>query len=259
MRLFSFVALLLLAPASAATTTPQDFGDFAYQQKLGNQLPLQTRFRDEAGEEMALGKFMAGKPLILALGYFHCPNLCGVVRADLLDALGKTGMTGGRDYSLVALSIDPAETSADAEATRADDLSRYDAPGAEQGWHFLTGSPEAVQAVADAVGFRDRFDPQLKQFLHPAGIVFVTPHGIVSSYILGINYLPADVRLGVTRADLGSVASLALPVLLLCYHYDSTTGRYTLAIMKLVRLAGVITAVTLGGTLFLAFRGERRA
>ena len=104
-------------------------------------------------------------------------------------------MTAGRDYSLVALSIDPAETSADAAAAKADDLQRYPAPGAVQNWHFLTGTADAVQAVADAVGFHDRFDPELKQFVHPAGIVFATPAGVVSSYLLGVGYQPGDVRL----------------------------------------------------------------
>jgi protein SCO1/2 len=156
------------------------------------------------------------------------------------------------------LSIDPSETSADAAAAKAEDMSRYPAPDAAQGWHFLTGPADAVQAVADAVGFRDRFDPELKQFVHPAGILFATRAGIVSSYLLGVGYQPADMRLAVTRADRGTVAEAALPILLLCYHYDPTTGRYTLAIMKLLRLAAGITVITLGGTLFLAFRRGRR-
>ena len=129
--------------------------------------------------------------------------------------------------------------------------------GQRENWHFLTGRADAVQAVADAIGFHDRFDPEFKQFVHPVGIVFATPAGIVSSYLLGVGYRPGDVRLGVTRARLGSVAAAALPVLLLCYHFDPATGRYTLAILKLLRLAGVITALTVAGTLFLAFRRDR--
>jgi len=258
MMLRFVIALLLLAPKLAVATPPPDLGDFAYQQKPGSQLPMQAVFRDEAGRSVKFLNLLHGKPLILALVYFHCPNLCGVVRADLFNALGKTGMTAGHDYSLVALSIDPSETSADARMTKADDLSHFGAPGAKQGWHFLTGSAAAVQSVADAVGFRDRYDPKLKQFLHPAGIVFATPTGVVSSYLLGVGYAPGDVRLGVTRAKTGTIAAAALPVLLLCFHYDPQTGRYTLVVMKLVRLAGLITVVTIAGTLFLAFRRERR-
>jgi len=257
MRLRLLMLLLIAVPRVAFGASMPDFSGLAYEQKLGSQLPLQEAFRDEAGRSMRLSDLLGGKPLILVLGYFHCPNLCSVVRADLFDALHASGMTAGRDYALVALSVDPSETSADATAVKADDLQRYAVPGAEQNWHFLTGTAEAVEAVAQAVGFHDRFDPELKQFLHPVGIVFATPAGVVSSYLLGVGYQPGDVRLGVTRAELGSIAAAALPVLLLCYHYDSTTGRYTLAIMKLLRLAAVITALTVAGTLFLAFRRDR--
>jgi len=250
-------ALLFLLAAPAVAAPAPDLRGFAYQQKPGSQLPLDAAFRDESGRDVRLGEISGGRPLILALVYFNCPNLCGIVRTDLFDALSKTGMTAGRDYALVALSIDPSETPHDAKAAKKDDIARYPLPGADAHWHFITGSPEAVQAVADAVGFRDKFDPQLKQFIHPAGIVFVTPKGVVSSYLLGVGYAPGDVRLGVTHAEIGSIAAAALPVLLLCYHYDPQTGHYTLAIMKLLRLAAAITVLTIGGTLYLAFRRER--
>jgi protein SCO1/2 len=257
MRLRLLILLLIAAPRIALGASMPDFSGLAYEQKLGNQIPLQDVFRDEAGRSVRLSDLLGGKPLILALGYFHCPNLCSVVRADLFDALHHSGMTAGRDYSLVALSIDPSETGADANTAKADDLQRYPAPGAVQNWHFLTGTPDAIQRVADAVGFHDRFDPELKQFVHPVGIVFATPAGVVSSYLLGVGYQPGDVRLGVTRAQWGSIAAAALPVLLLCYHFDPTTGRYTLAILKLLDLAAGITVATLAGTLFLAFRRDR--
>ncbi|MFZ3350392.1 MAG: hypothetical protein WA268_05930 [Xanthobacteraceae bacterium] len=255
--LLPWLALALTA-ATAAAAPPPDLDGFAYRQRLGNQLPLETVFRDETGRTAPLRNLLGGKPAVLALVYFHCPNLCGIVRSDLFDALAKTGMIAGRDYTLIALSIDPSETVADAKAAKADDLSRYPLPGGQQASHFLTGSADSVRAITDAVGFRDRYDPELKQFLHPAGIVFTTPKGVVSSYLLGVGYQPGDVRLGVTRANLGSIASAALPVLLLCFHFDPQTGRYTLAIMKLLQLAGLITVVTIAGTLFLAFRRDGR-
>jgi protein SCO1/2 len=257
MTLRLLILLLIAAPRIALAASLPDFSGLSYEQKLGAQLPLQETFRDETGGIVHLSDLLGGKPLILALGYFHCPSLCSVVRADLFDALHASGMEAGRDYALIALSIDSSETSADAASAKADDLQRYPAPGAERNWHFLTGAPAAVRAVADAVGFHDRFDPALKQYLHPVGIVFATPAGAVSSYLLGVGYRPGDVRLGVTRARLGSFAAAALPVLLLCYHFDPATGRYTLAILKLLNLAAAITVVTLGGALFLAFRRDR--
>ncbi len=251
------IALLLAAPGIAAAASIPDYSGLTYEQRLGNQVPMEAVLRDDDGASVRLSRLAGGRPLILVLGYFHCPNLCGVVRADLFDALHATGMQAGRDYTLAALSIDPAETSSDAAQAKADDLHRYGVPGAERNWHFLTGAGPEIESIAEAVGFRDRFDAQLKQFVHPVGTVFLTPGGIVSSYLLGVGYQPADVRLGVTRADQGSIAAAVLPVLLLCYHYDGATGRYTLSILKLLRLAAALTVLTVGTMLFLAFRRER--
>jgi protein SCO1 len=259
MTVLRVALLLVLWTITAHAAVQPDLRDFAYQQKPGAQLPSGETFRDATGREVRIADLLRGKPAILALGYFSCPNLCGVVRADLYNALAQTGMIAGRDYTLIALSIDPAETSSDAAKAKAADTAQYPLPGAAQNWHFLTGAAADVRAVSDAVGFRDRFDSRLKQFLHPAGIVFVTPGGVVSSYLLGVGYAAQDVRLGVTRASTGSIAARALPVLLLCFHFDPTTGRYTLAILKLLKLGAGLTVLVIGGTLFLAFRRERRA
>jgi protein SCO1 len=254
----SRVLLFLLLVTTAAASAAPDLSGIAYTQRLGNALPIDSVLTDERGSQIRLSQLMNGKPLVLALGYFHCPSLCGVVRADLFHALGNSDVVGGRDYNLVSLSIDPSETPQDAATTKAEDLQRFPAKGAAEGWHFLTASNTTVRAIADAVGFKDRFDPKLKQFLHPSGIVFITPKGVVSSYLLGVGYNPNDVRLAITRAAAGTLQATALPILLLCYDYDEHTGQYSLAILKLMRLAGIITVLAVGVTLFLAFRRERR-
>ena len=257
--LLSAALLMALALAPKGIASPPKFDGIAYTQRTGNTLPQHGTFLDERGAVVSLSGLTRGQPLILVLGYFHCPNLCGIVRADLFHALQKTNLVAGRDYELVTLSIDPAETAHDAITAKAQDIARFPAAGAQEGWHFLTGRPTAVQAIANAVGFGNRADPQRNQFLHPTGVVFVTPAGVISSYLLGVGYAPADVRLAVTRAERGTVQAAALPILLLCYDYDASTGHYSLAIMKLLRLAGVITVLTLGTTLFLAFRRSRSA
>jgi protein SCO1/2 len=256
-RWLTLVLLMFLAPSAVGASPMPDLRAFAYEQKLGNALPLQSIFREADGRDIRLVDVIGGRPLILALAYFRCPNLCGVVRADLFEALAKSGMVAGADYSLVVLSIDPEETDADAQAAMWRDLAGFDPPGTQAGWHYLTGTPGALQAIEDAVGFHSRLDPGLRQFMHPAGLVFATPSGLVSSYLLGVGYQPADVRLAVARAGQSGIAGATLPVLLLCFHYDPTTGRYSLAVMKLLRLGAVLTALTVAGTLFLAFRRER--
>jgi protein SCO1/2 len=258
-RLLPRIAWLLSVAlmCSAAPASPPDLRGITYSQRMGNVLPSSTTFLDERGLPVRLAEVTQGKPLILALGYFHCPSLCGVVRADLFQALGKTDLVGGRDYQLIDLSIDPRESPRDAAITKTQDMMRFPVTGAAAGWHFLTGQAATVRTIAAAVGFQERWDPQLKQYLHPTGIVFVTPAGVISSYLLGVGYSPSDVRLGVTRAAHGTVQAAALPILLLCYDYDESTGRYTLGIMKMLRLAAALTVLVLGVTLYLAFRRDK--
>ena len=229
-----------------------DLSVFAYDQRIGNQVPLATTFTDQDGRTVSLRQAIGQRPAILALGYFKCPNLCGLVRNDLMQALSR--LEPNQDDSLIVLSIDPAETSADAHAAFLADAVRFDGPNR----HYLTGSTTAIQAVTEAIGFHSRFDNETKQFLHPAGIVFLARTGIVSSYLLGVGYQPSDVGLGITRAANG-VTARALPILLLCFHYDPTTGRYTLAVMRVLQLGAAVTILAVGGTIFLALRRERRA
>jgi protein SCO1/2 len=191
------------------------------------------------------------------LGYLHCPNLCGLVRDDVFHALSQSGLRPDQ-YSLIVLSIDPAETSQDAATAKREDLARYPLPGASTAWHYLTGPASSLHQIAEAVGFRYRYDPLLKQFLHPAGLVFLAPTGRISGYLLGVGYSPGDLALGVTRASSGGIERAATPILLLCFHFDPTTGRYTLAITKVLQLAGLLTVLTVGTLIVLAFRGERR-
>jgi protein SCO1/2 len=250
MILFAFLLMLLCGQHAQAAT---DFSTFAYDQHPGAQLPLTAPFRDASGQDMTLGQALAYRPAILALGYFHCPNLCGLVRDDLMHALSS--LNGPAKYSLVVLSIDPSETPADASSAQQADIARFE-PVTDG--HYLTGSAQAVRAVTDAVGFRARFDAGHKQFLHPAGLVFVTRTGIVSSYLLGLGYKPSDVGLGITRAENG-VTARALPILLLCFHYDPATGRYTMAILRVLELGAAIIVMVVAGTVILALRRERRS
>jgi len=254
-------ALLMLA--ATLTARAEDQGDYAFVQNPGAVVPADAVLTEADGRHLRFGDLYGKRPIILALGYFHCPSLCSVVRDDMLEALSHAGMEAGVDYDLAVLSIDPAETRADAAAAEADDAERYPGAagggkGAPMGWHFLVGDAGALAAVTGAVGFKSRYDVHLKQFLHPAGLVVLTPEGRVSGYVLGAGYHAGDLRAAVTVASAGGIAKAALPLLLICFHFDAATGRYTLAVMKVLRLAGIVTVAVIGTVLLLAFRGERR-
>jgi protein SCO1/2 len=247
------IALLLMLLCGPHARAASDVSTFAYDQQPGALLPLTSRFKNASGKETTLGQALAHRPTILALGYFHCPNLCGLVRDDLMNALSR--LDAPADYSLVVLSIDPSERPSDARSAQQADAARFE-PVLQA--HYLTGSASAVRSVTDAVGFRARFDAANKQFLHPAGLVFLTSSGTVSGYLLGLGYKPSDVGLGITRAANG-VTARAMPILLLCFDYDRATGRYTLAILRVLQLGAAVTVMVVAGTVMLALRRERRS
>jgi protein SCO1 len=256
--LFLALGFLLLAAEAHAQPAPDTSG-IGYRPQLGRSLPLDAAFTEQDGQNIALGDIVVGRPTILALGYYACPALCGVIRDDLLTALGRGGLSTPADYQVVFVSIDPHETTADAHKAWSDDRARYPTPGSGDGWHFLTGVSASVAAVERAVGYYSRYDVGLKQFIHPAGIVVLTPRGAVSGYVLGIGYQPGDLRAAIIRASSGGVERTVQPVLLLCFHFDPTTGRYSFAIMKVLRLTGLLTVLTLFVVLFILRRREGRA
>lgn len=247
------VILLLLLPV-AAYPAP-DLSGFAFRQNQGAQVPMDAHFTEADGKPVQLQDVLGTRPAILALGYFHCPNLCGVVRGDLMNALVESGL---RDYTLIVMSIDPREKPRDARDAMTQEKARYDPPDAEGGWHYLTGAADQISRVEHAVGFKAQYDEALQQFIHPAGLVFLTPRGRVSGYLLGVGYKPGDLQAGVTRARSGGLEKAALPVLLLCFHYNKTTGRYSLAVMRLVSIGAGLTVLVVGGMIGLAVRQERR-
>lgn len=212
--------------------------------------------RDDDGKVLRLSEIIDGRPLVLTLGYFRCAALCGVMRANLLLALERAHLVAGRDFSFATVGVDPAATPNDAAAIKSKELVAHPT-FRPQDFHFITGDPDAVASLAEAVGFKSRALRE-DSFAHPLGVVVVSPSGIVSSYLLGISYPPDDLRLAIRRAAAGEVAPAASPILLLCYDFDAATGRYTFAIMKFLRLLSAATAAIALMALARVALGERR-
>lgn len=251
------VALVLAALLLIAAAPAEDPSWFDWQQHPGAQLPLNATVKDETGQMRPLGQLFHQVPVILHLGYFTCPSLCGIVRGNLFDALEKTELKAGQDFEIASLSIDAQEKPADASAAKARDLAAW--PGlSSAGLHYYTATQNTIDAVTAATGFHANFDQNYKQFQHPTGLVLLTGSGAISSYLLGIGYPAGDLRAGLIRARSGGIAKAALPILLLCFHYDASTGRYTLVIMKLLRLMGGLTILTIVGTFVVLNRHRPR-
>lgn len=250
-RWFSFMligwfAVVLLTPAAALAQggKPNPADGVAFEQRMGEQVPLDAAFVDEQGGAVRLGQFFtAGQPVILVMSYYECPMLCSFVREGVLAALQQVPLTAGRDFQVVNISIDPLETPMMAAGVKTLTLQRYARTGAENGWHFLTGSEEQIRRVANAIGFKYVYDETIDQYAHAAGIVVLTPEGKTARYFFGIEFNVSDVRLGIVEASAGKVGNPIDQILLLCYQYNPITGSYTPTIMTILRVAGVLTVI----------------
>lgn len=245
---------------STGNGMPDALQKVGIDQKLGDQLPLDTVFKDENGNEVKLGDYFDhGKPVILALVYYECPMLCNEVLNGLTGSLKGITFDAGKDFDVLAVSFDARENQKPNLALnkKASYTARYDRPGTENGWHFLTGSQDSIDKLTRAVGFKYEWDEKSNQFAHVGGIMMTTPQGKLSRYFYGIDYAPKDVKFGIMESAENKVGNPAEQLLLYCYHYDPATGKYGLAILRVIRLTAVATLIGLGSMFFVFWRKNK--
>jgi protein SCO1/2 len=246
-------------PGKAATEKIPMLRDVGIDQtKLNNHVPFDATFVDEAGREVTFGQYFGTRPVVLVLAYYECPMLCTQVLNGSVGSLEALTFNPGKEYDVVVVSFDPGETPAMAARKRESWIKRLGRPGTEAGVHFLTGRPESIAALTQAVGFKYAYDQAIDQYAHPAVMTILTKDGRVSRYLFGIEFAPVDVRLALVAAADNKIGSVIDQVLLFCYHYDPETGSYGFAIMTIVRAAGILTVLAIAMSIFLTLRRDRR-
>ena len=266
--IMAWVGLAVAGVACAGTRTmpgeepshdpirPEALNRAGFDQKLNAQLPLDVEFRNEAGATVKLGDYFGQKPVLLNLAYFNCPMLCTLVINGVVESARSLAFTPGQEYEIVTISFDAREGHELAAAKKANYLKDLQRPGAEQGWHFLTGDEASIKAVTDAVGFRFAWDEKSKEFAHASGIMVATPSGRLSHYLYGVVYPPRDLRLALVEASAGRIGSPVDQLMLFCFHYDPVAGKFSAAVMRLVQAGCIVTVLAMGSFLVLMFRRE---
>jgi len=272
----SWIAALIITAAFSATAEAQRYGvgegysiqpaglppviqGIKIDQNLNAQVPLELTFKDDTGKTVRLGQYFGQKPVVLALVYYDCPGLCDLVLMGLEEAMQKTSLTLGKDFQVVTVSFSPQETWQLAAAKKANYIEKLKNPQeGKQYWHFLTGQDDQIVPLAKTVGFHYRYDPATKLYAHASGIMVLTPEGKVSRYLYGIQYNPRDLRLGLVEAAGEKIGSPVDEVLLFCYHYDPTKGKYGLVISNVLRVFGSATLFALVAFVFIMVRRDKR-
>ena len=243
-------------PTMPSSQVPTALSKVSFEQHLNEQLPLDLPFKDETGRTVKLGEYFGRKPVVLAFVYYECPMLCTQVLNGLESSLRVLNETVGKEFDVVTVSFDPAETPVLAMGKKKAYLERYKRPEAEQGWHFLTGDQASIDALTQAAGFNYAWDEASQQFAHASGIIVTTPAGKVSRYFFGIDYAPRDVKFALIESSHEKIGTLADRLLLYCYHYDPATGSYGFVAMRAVRIGGAATILALVGFVFVSLRRE---
>jgi protein SCO1/2 len=240
-------------------------------QRLGASLPLAAPFTDSEGRAVRLGDEFdavpsggaAPRPVILVLGYFHCPQLCGLAMQGVLEAAHATGLPATA-WRVVFASIDPQDTPADAAARRRVELAyarfvQGEGAAPLPSIDLLIGPPSSLAALAGSIG--ERYVPTRgtdARFAHPAGIVVVTPGGRVSRYLMGVRYDAGELRAALVEAAGGRIGTFTDRLALLCAHLDLAVGLWSGAVLDLVRIVGVVTMLLLVLLVLRLARGRPR-
>lgn len=239
---------------------PKVLNEVGIEQKLNEQIPLDTEFKDENGKTVKIGDYFGKRPVVLALVYYECPMLCSEVLNGLTGSLKGLTFSAGKEFDVIAISFDARENDKPdlAKNKKESYLKRYGREGSENGWHFLTGSQDSIDKITKAVGFGYKWDEPTNQFAHAGAIMILTPEGKMSKYLYGIDYAPKDVKFALIESSENKIGSSVDQLLLYCYHYDPAKGKYGLVVMNVMRLGGVLTLLGMGAMFLVFWRHNKK-
>ena len=245
---------IMSPPASVRPPYLQNVG---IEQHLDAQIPPDLAFIDDTGRPVKLGDYFGKKPLVLNLVYYNCTMLCGEALAGLSASMKMIKFDVGNQFDVITVSFNPKETFDVAAAKKQEYLKRYGRANAGNGWHFLTGPADSINALTKAVGFQYQYDASRNQYAHATAIMVLTPQGRISRYFYGVDFPPKDLRMGLVEASQGKIGNAVDQVLLYCYHYDPAAGKYGAVVSNMLKIGAAITILVLGAMILIFLRMEK--
>ncbi len=246
------------AQPMAPSAKPKELEGVGITEKSGTQIDLGLQFTDESGQTVQLSKYMNGnRPVLLGLVYYGCPNLCNFFMNGVTDVLKDFAWNPGKEFDVVFVSIDPEEGSELASKKKENLLKAYGRVQTRDGWHFLTGNEANVKALAAQVGFGYRWDDKSQQWAHAAAAIITTPTGTISRYLYGIMFEQQTLKLSMLEAGKNKIGGIMDRILLFCYKFDPSRGKYSIYAMNLMRAAAVLTLLILGFFFYPYWRKTR--
>lgn len=226
---------------------------------IGVTVDPQLSFTDERGYPFQLRQWFPGEvPVVLILGYYSCPRMCGQVLGEAFRALSDVDFEPGKQYRILNVSIDPKETPEIAKARKTTFLRQLAKIGGDDAWRVLVGDQDNITKLTKAVGFNYYWSDATQQFSHPPSLIFLTKEGKVSRIVKNTTFEPEDLRLALVEASEGKLGTFLDQVRLNCLTFDSRTNTYSLTARTVMRVGGVVTVVALGAMIWILLRKERQ-
>jgi protein SCO1/2 len=237
---------------------PSALQNVGVKEHLGTQVSVDSlHFKNEKGETVALKDYFSShRPVLLALVYYKCPNLCNFMMNGLVKALGDMEWQPGRQFDIVAVSINPNDKPELAASKKEAYIKLYGRSESAAGWHFLTGDEAQVRQLASEVGFSYKKDGD--QYAHAAALYALTPEGKISRYLYGIEFKPTDLKMALLEASNGKIGTVIDRILLFCYHYDPVTRKYSIYASRVMTGGAAGTVLFFGGYLAVFWNRERQ-
>ena len=264
-----FVGLVCLAVATGLVAAESCFAierpgevidkDIGVFTALGGKVDLSRQFTDTAGQTRSLREFATpGKPIVIAPVYYKCPRLCGLLLDGVYNLLNEIPLQLSADFSVLVVGFDPTETPQDAAKVMGKFNAKLigDPAMRTSAIHYLVGGDEQVRGLMQELGFKYMRDGE--DFAHSAALMILTPTGEISQYFTGIIFSPWDVKLALVEASKGGIGTAIDHLLLYCFRFDPLQGRYTWAVVGLLRVGGALTLIGLALVYFF-FARKRRA
>ncbi len=245
---------------ATAQSRPEYLAHAGIEQRLGQALPMDAVYTDEMGRTGPVRSWFDGKPVVMAEVYYKCAMLCPQVLHGLAEGLKQTTLVPGKDYEVLVFSIDPTDKPVDAAGQKREFLEATGWTGAEAtgAVHFLTGGAQSIAAMSGATGFHYVMVPgpdgKMDQFAHSSVIMFATPDGRMSKYLSGIDYPARDLRMALLDASQKKISNPVDLLILYCCSYSPVVGRYSVSVLRILGIAGMVTVLVVIGMLVLLTR-----
>jgi protein SCO1 len=259
MMAVAFALLLATPPAASTDVSRRGFtGTVDFAQHLDRSLPAELRFRDERGNAVRLGDYLGTSPLGLVFSYYGCSNLCPTQIRNLAQRLAQTSGAAAGQAQMLVVSIDPLDSPAVADRAKHKFLDNLLPPERAERWHFLSGAPADIARLTESVGFSYGYDQTTHQYAHPAGFVLITPEGKIARYFFGFDFTANELGHAFDQAAARRIASPIERLLLVCFHYDLTSGPYSALIVEVLRVASIVMLLGLLALAWILLGRARR-